>query len=165
MIKDKLGQSFYDAYIAQYEHLMYLNSGTVNNKYFWGLKESDVEKCSNDGGENCVVRNLEGGKFIDNWKVETNKAFLVTDEYAEITMSILHGDVNHDGKVNIQDVTDLIDRRLVRPDAEHLVACEYCSDVNQDGKVDIQDVTDLIDILLGNGTDTTVPDEGEGDGN
>lgn len=165
MIKDKLGQSFYDAYIAQYEHLADLNSGTVNNKYFWGLKESDVEKCSNDGGENCVVRNLEGGKFIDNWKVETNKAFLVTDEYAEITMSILHGDVNHDGKVNIQDVTDLIDRRLVRPDAEHLVACEYCSDVNQDGKVDIQDVTDLIDILLGNGTDTTVPDEGEGDGN
>ena len=165
MIKDKLGQSFYDAYVAQYEHLMYLNSGTVNNKYFWGLKESDVEKCSNDGGENCVVHNLEGGKFIDNWKVETNKAFLVTDEYAEITMNILHGDVNHDGKVNIQDVTDLIDRRLVRPDAEHLVACEYCSDVNQDGKVDIQDVTDLIDILLGNGTDTTVPDEGEGDGN
>ena len=148
-IKQKLGQDFYDTYVAQYEYLADLNSGTVNNKYFWGLKESDVEKCSNDGGENCVVRNLSGDKFIDNWKVETNKAFLVTDEYAEITFNTLHGDVNHDGLVNIEDVTDLIDRLLGMPDAYHLKACEYCSDVNKNGTVKIDDVTTLIDILLG----------------
>ena len=148
-IKAKMGQSFYDTYVAQYEYLADLNSGTVNNKYFWGLKQSDVEKCSNDGGEDCVVRNLSGDKFIDNWKVETNKAFLVTDEYNEITFNTLHGDVNHDGLVNIEDVTDLIDRLLGMPDAYHLKACEYCSDVNKNGTVKIDDVTTLIDILLG----------------
>ena len=149
-IKAKLGQDFYNNYVAQYEYLADLNSGTVNNKYFWGLKQSDVEKCSNDGGEDCVVRNLSGDKFIDNWKVETNKAFLVTEEYAEITLSNLHGDVNHDGLVNIKDVTDLIDRLLGMPDSNtgELVACPICSDVNQDGVINIGDVTALIDILL-----------------
>lgn len=158
-IKQKLGQDFYNKYVAQYEYLADLNSGTVNNKYFWGLKQSDVEKCSNDGGENCVVRNLSGDKFIDNWKVETNKAFLVTDEYNEITFNTLHGDVNHDGLVNIKDVTDLIDRLLGTENH----TCAYCSDVNSDSKINIKDVTDLIDILLNSGADTTVPSEGEGD--
>ena len=151
-IKEMLGQDFYDAYVAQYEHLADLNSGTVNNKYFWGLKQEDVLKCGTTDEYDrvqCVVRSLEDGKFVNNLKVETNKAFLVTDEYNEITFNTLHGDVNHDGLVNIEDVTDLIDRLLGMPDAYHLKACEYCSDVNKNGTVKIDDVTTLIDILLG----------------
>ena len=162
-IKEMLGQDFYDANVAQYEHLADLNSGTVNNKYFWGLKQEDVLKCGTTDEYDrvqCVVRSLEDGKFVNNLKVETNKAFLVTDEYAEIMLNNLRGDVNHDGKVDIKDVTDLIDR-LLNP--ENTVACPICSDVNLSGKVDIKDVTDLIDILLNSGADTTVPSEGEGD--
>ena len=51
------------------------------------------------------------------------------------------GDVNDDGKVDINDVTDLIDMMLsgTAPDA---------ADIDGDGKVSIDDVTALIDRLL-----------------
>ena len=53
------------------------------------------------------------------------------------------GDVNHDGKVNIGDVTALINALLSEEPS-----CPICSDVNQDGKVNIGDVTALINRLL-----------------
>ena len=126
---------------------MYLNSGTVNNKYFWGLKEEDVKKCTyldEEGVKDYVVRGLEGNAFVNNKQVKTNKAFLVSED-AQIISLNKRGDVNHDGKVNIKDVTDLIDRLL---DPENTAACPICSDFNLSGKVDIKDVTDLIDVLL-----------------
>lgn len=147
MIKEKLGEDFYNTYVKEYEHLMYLNSGTVNNKYFWGLKEEDVKKCTyrdEEGVKDYVVRGLEGNAFVNNKQVKTNKAFLVSED-AQIISLNKRGDVNHDGKVNIKDVTDLIDRLL---DPENTVACPICSDFNLSGKVDIKDVTDLIDVLL-----------------
>jgi hypothetical protein len=54
------------------------------------------------------------------------------------------GDVNHDGDINITDVTDLIDY-LLDGDVE---LCPVCVDVTADGVVDINDVTGLIDQLL-----------------
>ena len=160
-----LGEDLYNTYVAPYEYLQLRYSGTVNNKYFWNVNSDlgDITGVS-------VVRSLstETGNlaFSDNAKTETNKAFLVSDTFDVITLpSLVRGDVNHDGVVNVQDVTDLIDRLLVVPDAEHLVACPYCSDVNSSGAVNVQDVTDLIDIhLLGKGTDTTEPGEGEDGG-
>lgn len=55
------------------------------------------------------------------------------------------GDVNHDGSVNIKDVTDLIDYLLSGGDG----ICQTCADVKVDGAVNIADVTALIDVLLG----------------
>lgn len=52
------------------------------------------------------------------------------------------GDVNHNGTVDIQDVTALIDMLL---NEEILIGT---GDVNKDGNVNIQDVTALIDRLL-----------------
>lgn len=58
---------------------------------------------------------------------------------------ILRGDVNDDGRVNINDVTSLIDYLLsgyITPfDAEN-------ADVDGDGFININDVTTLIDMLL-----------------
>ena len=54
------------------------------------------------------------------------------------------GDVNHDGNVNIADVTELIDLLLGGNDD----ACTICADVNGDESVNIADVTALIDLLL-----------------
>ena len=51
--------------------------------------------------------------------------------------------MNHDGKVNIGDVTALINALLSEEPS-----CPICSDVNQDGKVNIGDVTALINRLL-----------------
>lgn len=53
------------------------------------------------------------------------------------------GDVDHDGSVNISDVTALIDGLLGGN-----VACEICADVDGDGQIAIADVTTLIDKLL-----------------
>ena len=168
MIKQKLGQDFYNNYVAQYEHLADLNSGTVNNKYFWNVN-SYLDYCTYKNANNedeCVVRSLatnENGElaFSEHWKTETNKAFLVSDTFDVITLPRLErGDVNHDGFVNLIDVTDLIDRLLVIPDAEHLKACPYCSDVDGNGSVSIKDVTVLIDILLEN--PATEPEGGDG---
>ena len=168
MIKQKLGQDFYNNYVAQYEHLADLNSGTVNNKYFWNVN-SYLDYCTYKNANNedeCVVRSLatnENGElaFSEHWKTETNKAFLVSDTFDVITLpSLERGDVNHDGYVNLIDVTDLIDRLLVIPDAEHLKACPYCSDVDGNGSVSIKDVTVLIDILLEN--PATDPEGGDG---
>ena len=55
------------------------------------------------------------------------------------------GDVNHDGKVNIADVTDLIDYLLHN---EKSTICTICADVDGDGFVKIADVTVLIDLML-----------------
>ena len=55
------------------------------------------------------------------------------------------GDVNHDGKRTIADVTALINI-LLGSNVDGL--CEICADVNEDGFVTIADVTELINILL-----------------
>ena len=57
------------------------------------------------------------------------------------------GDVDHDGKVTITDVTVLIDYLLGSQED----ACLICADVDLDGIVTITDVTELIDMLLGGG--------------
>lgn len=54
------------------------------------------------------------------------------------------GDVNHDEKVSIADVTALIDLLLGNSET----ACPICADVNGDTNVSIADVTTLIDMLL-----------------
>ena len=57
------------------------------------------------------------------------------------------GDVNHDGKVSIKDVNDLINYLLSGDETDFYVDC---ADVSQDGAVSIKDVSALIDMLLGN---------------
>ena len=54
------------------------------------------------------------------------------------------GDVNHDGIINITDVTVLIDFLLTDNDT----ACQICADVNEDSMINITDVTVLINYLL-----------------
>lgn len=61
------------------------------------------------------------------------------------------GDVNHDGKVNIADVTRLIDYLL---DNENVEICTICAEVKVDGSINIGDVTALIDKLLTEGEET-----------
>ncbi len=149
--KDILGVSFYDNYIAKYEHLMARNAGTVNNKYFFGLTEADLNLCTYTSGSesDCVVRSLpvdDNNKlaFSDHWTVAANKAFLVSEDHDVIKL-FLKGDINMDGKVDVADVTTLVDYILERnPSPCDVDAC----DVNEDTKKDVSDVTTLVDIIL-----------------
>ena len=61
----------------------------------------------------------------------------------------LAGDVNRDGKVDISDVTALIDIVLGKDAAVPYQYDHDAADVNDDGRIDISDVTALIDIILG----------------
>ena len=54
------------------------------------------------------------------------------------------GDVNNDGKLSIQDVTDLISYLLSEGEIS-----TTCADVNGDARISIEDVTALINLLLG----------------
>ncbi len=57
------------------------------------------------------------------------------------------GDVNHDGFVNVSDVTALIAHILGNNDT----ACEVCGNINGDQYVNVSDVTALIANILNNG--------------
>ena len=67
-------------------------------------------------------------------------------EYRMINAAnIIIGDVNGDGKVNINDVTDLIDILLTdQTDANQYPA----ADMDSDGRITISDVIEIIDSLL-----------------
>ena len=60
--------------------------------------------------------------------------------------TVLRGDVNGDGLVNVADVTAIIDY-LLSGDAEGINL--DAADVDGDGNVSVADVSDLIDLLLG----------------
>jgi|GEM_PF-6352294 len=60
------------------------------------------------------------------------------------------GDVNHDGSVDITDVTALIDRVLAGQETPD-TCCDICGDINGDNIIDITDVTGLIDLVLSGG--------------
>ncbi len=65
---------------------------------------------------------------------------------ADFPVEVLRGDVNSDGMVDINDVTQLISRVL----GQNVTINSAAADVNDDGLIDINDVTMLINYVLGN---------------
>ena len=78
---------------------------------------------------------------------DSNALTLTDGTQFTVPAAIVKGDVSNDGKVNIADVTELIDLLLT---AGNDGANQVVADVNQDGKIDITDTTILIDMLLHN---------------
>lgn len=155
--KDILGESFYNTYIQKYEHLMLRYAGTVNNKYFFGLTEDDVDKCTelNEAGKKtCVIRSLSMGDkklgFYNNWEAKANQAFLVTKDFNPVKLFLV-GDVNRDGNISIADVTALVDIILGKATyPEDNDKYDFAAaNVNNDKAITISDVTALVNIILG----------------
>ena len=59
----------------------------------------------------------------------------------EVPVSVIPGDVNDDGDVNVVDITALID--VIMNDGDNPLA-----DVNGDGEINVVDITALIDIIM-----------------
>ena len=64
----------------------------------------------------------------------------------EAVMLFARGDVNHDGEIDVDDVTSLISIILGGDTGEVYLDC---ADVNDDGGIDVDDVTALITMIMG----------------
>jgi len=97
---------------------------------------------------NVYINNADGSYTLA--LTDLAKMYFSNDGTTSEGETHLAGDVNHDGEVNISDVTKLIDRVLADTsiDSEDDRCCEDCCDVNGDGGIDISDVTALIDLVL-----------------
>lgn len=102
-------------------------------------------------GKNYTVDGLSPGgtffykvkaRYIDGSESPWSLAQMVT--LFDKNHQFESGDVNHDGFVDISDVTSMINYLLTANNE----VCSICGDVNHDGILDISDVTALIDILL-----------------
>jgi hypothetical protein len=74
-----------------------------------------------------------------------NQLQIVLDEIAEDAPASLRGDINRDGKVDIEDVTTLIDYVLNGNGTGLDLVAGNCDLI---GGLDIEDVTTLIDFVL-----------------
>ena len=95
-------------------------------------------------GLDLHIEALSPGQTTVNVIADSNGR-LATASFTVVVNQALRGDVNMDGKVNIADVTDLINY-LLSDNAEGLNL--WAADVDASGNINISDVTTLINNLL-----------------
>lgn len=100
-------------------------------------------------GKSYTVTNLtENGTFYFYVMANYTDGGVCDSNTQEVTLSgpaYELGDVNHDGELDISDVTALIGYLLGNGSDIYV----DCADITENGQIDISDVTALIDILLG----------------
>ena len=107
---------------------------------------------SNDADSTFVVTNVDKKKYVQystqysSYGCYANKRGLLPSLYEEV--ETLVGDVNRDGRVNIADVTALVnlftDKSLRETDCYNL----HAADANEDGVITKSDIQSLINIVL-----------------
>ena len=134
--------SFHDIMSEDYEEGLTINNANVTCEYL------------NVGGDHngqdalnlidCYVAYPEGGYPASGCIFVDGEVYQGHIEIKQGSGPYLKGDVNGDGKVNVSDVTALVNMILgVIPKDEAR------ADINGDGKVNVSDVTALINIILG----------------
>ena len=96
-------------------------------------------------GLRLVVEAVSSGRTTVQVTTDSNGQLAETAFVVTVTGGSTPGDVNMDGRISIDDVTDLIDILL----GSVLTVYDMgAADVDRDGRISISDVTDLIDMLL-----------------
>ena len=95
-------------------------------------------------GVDLHIEALSPGQTVVNVTVDSNGR-MATTSFTVVVTQAQKGDVNKDGRVNISDVTDLINY-LLSGDAEGINL--WAADVDSSGNINISDVTSLINYLL-----------------
>lgn len=130
----------------------------TDNTYAGAVASYTLE-CTGDGNtvsipniteKNYVLQNLTAGavysyKVMALYNDGTQSAWSNTEQVTLLSgPEFASGDVNHDGSVDIADVTRIIDYLLGNSDGFYT----DCGDVNGDFEINIADATSLIDQLL-----------------
>ena len=100
-------------------------SMTSNSSVFYGVPKN--------GRLHVLPKYLQAYSTANQW-----------NEFTNIHDDLREGDVNCDSKVNVSDVTMLVNMILG--------LCPVslpCADINRDGKINVSDVTALVNIILG----------------
>ena len=95
-------------------------------------------------GVDLHIEALSPGQTVVNVTVDSNGR-IATTSFTVVVTQAQKGDVNKDGRVNISDVTDLINY-LLSGDADGINL--WAADVDSSGNINISDVTSLINYLL-----------------
>ncbi len=74
-----------------------------------------------------------------------NATFFVEQIAAKLKVAGIKGDVNGDGKIDVEDVVGIVNKILGEP-AENFL--EAYADVTGDGKIDVDDVVAVVNIIL-----------------
>ena len=96
-------------------------------------------------GLKLVVKAMAAGRATVKVTTDSNGQLAETAFVVTVTGGSMLGDVNMDGRISIDDVTDLID---ILMGSVLTVYDMNAADVDRDGRISISDVTDLIDMLL-----------------
>ncbi len=96
-------------------------------------------------GTELRVEAVAYGRTTVTVTVDSNGKLATTSFVVTVSKVSIPGDVNMDGQLNIQDVTDLIDILLGSVLTMYDMAA---ADLDRDGKITISDLTALIDLLL-----------------
>jgi len=123
--------------------LMASETGDANYRLIEGITEKyyTVKDLAEAGTFLYRVKALYADNTESDWSnIEEVTLFENAHPYAQ-------GDVNHDGFIDINDVTDMI--TFVLNGGE---ICMICADMNNDTRCDINDVTTLIDRVLNGAT-------------
>lgn len=139
----------------KYEYLKRKNSGTVNNKYFFGLSVPTEEGKFKEAFMNGKIKVLTNGEkglgFYSNFdkNLVGNEVFMFSEDTNPILLT-LKGDVNRDGDVTIADVTALVNIILGKATEGDTHNYDFeAAHVNADEEITIADVTALVNIILG----------------
>ena len=169
--QDFTGASSYVKYTSvlecsEAEKIVFLSSLNVSIRYIWvyaGEPDEATLRAITDEGDtsqrlitgitskNYTIKDLEaGGTFY--YRVKALYTDGTESPWSNIQMVTLFendnvhepGDVNHDGVVNVTDITALIAAVLNNGEG----VCLDCADLTGDSLVNITDVTELINIVL-----------------
>lgn len=123
------------------------NTITVYNLYGSGyvMDLSDCQVTPESITWGTTIPYIQDGDI--SFYFDSNVLTLTDGAQFTVAAAIVKGDLSNDGKVNIADVTELIDFLLT---AGNDKANQAVADVNEDGKINITDTTILIDMLLHN---------------
>ncbi len=175
LVEDGLTGSSYDWAQANYlsgrsgddDMKFWYNSGSSVSNYVYdhvAVAAWDIQN-GVDNSVNPVIRSGEIQTFSYNGSIKNNTLIqdktklkavallidrisgtIINAAQAEIVEGGLKHDVNSDGKVDSDDVAEIVNAIMNNPSPGY---SSYEADVNGDGKVNIEDVVKLLNIILG----------------